>query len=153
MLVIPIAFMFLLTMYAVMYTGETYEGSSGNYTATGEINMSSEDEEASVSIPSGGSHSFNIWSLETGGALLIITTAMAVGIVAGVTVLGSGLKEFSQTLIFNGIMFLGTWACLSVVAGPFLFIEDVGIALWFVLTFMFMIGLGMHMTAAGGGGD
>ena len=151
LMIMPLAFMFLLTIFAMMYTGNTYTDTTEDYSKTGELTINAtEDDAGEIEIPGAGEQELNVWDNEDMiGAMIIIGIAIAVGIVAGVTVLGSGLKEFSQTLIFNSILFMGLWAVLTVIASAYMFATSIATVFWFSLTTIYMIGLGIHMSGTG----
>jgi hypothetical protein len=140
----PLGFMIVLSIFAVAYTGETYDsGITEDYSnVTGNI----EGDPTYVEIPEAGSYEFDIWT--TAGIMLILTGAIAAAIVAGISVLGSGLGGISQSLILNSILFGGLWACLSAVAQEFVFSNDYTSILWTFLSITYIIGVGSHMTGA-----
>lgn len=105
-----------------------------NYTTDGVTNSTT------VDIPGSESQTFNIWSIE--GAMIILIAGIAVSIVAGIGLFGSGLSEQAQRLILMGTVFLGLWAVLTVISAPLLF-EDTGLlgtAFYIILTISFIIG-------------
>jgi hypothetical protein len=147
MMLIPLGFMLVLTMFAAIYTGnmETATGTTDDYSNSSGIDTS--EGSGYVDIPSGGSHTFNLWSTE--GVIAILITAIAVGIVAGIKVLGSGLSDMSQSLIFNGVLFGGLWACLSIVSSTIFFINPITEIFWVFLTISYIIGMGIHLNGYG----
>jgi len=149
LLIFPIGFMFLLTMYAVVYTGSTYSGDTENYQSQNGTIV--QGESGSVYIPNAGSKSFDIWDSLAGSAMVIIAGALAVGVISGIRILGSGLSEMSQSLVFNAIIFLGIWACLTVFAQDFLFDSIMTKLLWVALTLIYCIGLAIHLNGSAGG--
>lgn len=142
----PMCFMFMLTIYAVADVGGTFAGESANYTSDDEltIDYTTGSESGSVDIPGSGSHEFDIWAAST--AMIILVVAMAVGILGGIKILGSGLSEMSQKMIFNGILFLGLWAGLTLVSIDFFFDYTVLTLLWVSLTTVYVLGVGVHMS-------
>ena len=148
LLIFPLAFMFLLTIFASVFSSIHPTGSSTDY--SNQQGGTFQGESGNVTIPEAESQSFNIW--DTTGALVILTVAIAVGIIAGIKILGSGLSEMSQGMIFNGILFLGLWACLTIVSGDYLFSEAIVTVVWVSLTTIYIIGMGIHLTASSSGG-
>jgi len=148
LLIFPIGFMFLLTIYAVVYTGTTYSGSTDSYTDQNGTIV--QGETGTVFIPNAGSKNFDIWDNLAGAAMVVIAGALAVGTISGIRILGSGLSEMSQSLIFKAIIFLGLWACLTVFAQDFLFDSILTKLLWVTLTLIYCIGLGTHLGGSGG---
>jgi hypothetical protein len=149
MMLIPLGFMLILTMFMAIYTGnmDSGTGTTDDYGNSSGIDTS--EGSGYVDIPSGGSHTFNIWSTE--GVILILSVAIAVGIIAGIKVIGSGLSVFSQSLIFNGILFGGLWACLTIISSEFLFIGVITEMLWIFLTVTYIIGMGIHLNGNASG--
>ena len=145
LLLFPLAFMFIITIFSSISLGETYLGSSGNYSSTDEITVG--NESGSVDIPGAGEHEFDIW--DSLGVIVILNVAIVIGIVAGIHILGSGITNFSQSLIFNAILFLGLWACLSVTSGMYFFTDTIAMLLWIGLTMTYVIGLSLHLNKAG----
>jgi hypothetical protein len=120
-------------------------GSSENYSDSSGINI--DDENRSIIIPGAESQEFDIWG--SSGIIVIVIAAIAIGVVSGITVLGSGLSDEAQKMIVNSVLFLGLWACLSVVSSSVMFENMVTIILWFSITMIFMLGLSIQIT----GGD
>jgi hypothetical protein len=148
LLIFPMSFMFLLTIFSTVYTGVYYSGQSSDYSSQSGTEI--QGETGTVEIPSGGIETYNIWESGTGYAMIILIGAITVGIIAGIKILGSGLSDPSQSMIFNGILFLGLWACLTVISSQFLFDSAIAIILWISLTMIYVIGLGMHINPSGG---
>ena len=146
LLIFPMAFMFILTIFSVIYTGETLQGESEDYGDPGSIIINEETGE--VDIPEAEHQEFNIW--DSTGAMVILFAAIAIAIIAGIKILGSGLSDMSQSLIFDGILFLGLWACLTIVSSEFLFQTSMSILLWVSLTTIYIIGMGLHMSGSAG---
>jgi hypothetical protein len=148
LLIFPLAFMFILTLFSAIYSSETYTGYSAEYSPD-EIIMINNDT-GEVNIPSAQPQSFDMW--ETTGAMVIIVAAIAVGIVAGITVLGSGISERAQSLIYNGILFLGLWSCLTIISSRFFLGSLIPTMFWISLTVIYLIGFGLHTSNADSSG-
>lgn len=79
---------------------------------------------------------------ESDGFLVIIVAILAVGVISGITILGSGISEYSQSILFQSFGYLGVWAVLSVpiheVIGdmPYFFLP-----IWIGLTALLCIGI------------
>lgn len=145
MLLFPLSIMLILSVYGMIYTGLTYTAdATENYSTIDGVDINGTP--SSVDIPSAGSYSFDIWS--NSGFLLILTAAIAIGVVAGVNFLGSGLSDTSQKMLFDSVLFGGIWACLAVAAVDFMFVNAYTSLLWLVLTMIYIIGVGSHMTQA-----
>jgi hypothetical protein len=79
---------------------------------------------------------------ESDGFLVIIVAILAVGVISGITILGSGISEYSQSILFQSFAYLGVWAVLSIpiheVIGdmPYFFLP-----IWIGLTALLCIGI------------
>ena len=145
MLLFPMALMLLLSVYGMIYTGYTYTPEpTQNYSSIDGVDINGTP--SSVEIPEAGSYTFDIW--DNSGFLLILTAAIAIGVVAGVNFLGSGLSDTSQKMLFDSVLFGGIWACLSVASVDFMFVNTYTSLLWLILTMVYIIGVGSHMTQA-----
>lgn len=145
LLMFPLGLMFLITIFMYIDTSLAPTGSSENYSDSSGINI--DDENRSIIIPGAESQEFDIWG--SSGIIVIVIAAIAIGVVSGITVLGSGLSDEAQKMIVNSVLFLGLWACLSVVSSSVMFENMVTIILWFSITMIFMLGLSIQIT----GGD
>jgi len=148
--VFPLAFMYLVSIFVFLDTAIEPSGTSPDFSDSDQITINEDgvDKNSTVQIPSAGSYTFNLW--ETAGILYILLTAVALGVVASIGILGSGLSGLGQNLIFNSVLFLGMWACLTVVSAEFMFENFIMTLIYMVMTMMFVTGLGMHMS---GGSD
>lgn len=146
LLIFPLGIMFMLTVYAVAYTGDTATGNSENFSDASHIGVNGTADFGEVNIQK---ETFNIWGAT--GAMVILIASIGVGIVAGIKLLGSGLSDTAQTLIYQSILFLGLWACLSVMTSQIMFAESIITFVWVGLTIMFIIGLGLHFNQSAGG--
>ena len=147
MMLIPLGIMLVLTMFVAIYTGQMTTGTGTTEDYSNSSGIDTGEGTGYVDIPSGGSHTFNIWSTE--GVVAILITAIAVGIIAGIKVLGSGLSDMSQSLIFNGVLFGGLWACLSIVSSTIFFINPITEIFWVFLTISYIVGMGIHLNGYG----
>jgi len=154
LLLFPLGFMLILSLFNATLADYFPSSQTNDYSnQSGTIvtgSGSGSDVAGKVKLPYGTSQSFNIWS--TQGAIIIITICLAVGILAGITVLGSGLKEFSIKLIFYGIFYLGIWAVLSFSASTFLFNINMMLYFWVALTLMYVMGVGIQLNTVESGG-
>jgi len=142
LLIFPLGFMFILTIFTSLYAGGTFTGYSEDYSGTGE-GGSIMNQTTYVHTPTAGSYHFSIVSASA--VLLILSAAIIAGAAVGFHVLGSGLTETSQKYIFNSILFLGLWAILTVVSSMYIFYNTIATALWISLTVMYVIGYGTEM--------
>ena len=144
MIMFPMALMLLLSVFAMIYTSTTYAPDSTEDFSN--ISTDVDGDPTYVEIPDAGSYTFDIWG--NSGFLLILAAAITVGILAGINVLGSGLSDTSQKMLFDSVLFGGIWACLSVASIDFMFVNAYTSILWLVLTMIYIIGVGSHMTQA-----
>jgi len=85
--------------------------------------------------------SFTIDFEMTIGLIVIIVSALFLGLI-GIKVLGSGLSEHSVKIIWNGLIYYGLWGVFSAFAiNAFFAIPIFGAFFWFVLTFIYTLGL------------
>lgn len=145
LLIFPMAFMLILTIFGSVFSNYHPTGTTGDY--SNQSGAVVQGENATVDIPSGDSETVNIWT--TAGAMVILILAISIGVIAGIKILGSGLSDMSQNLIFNGILFLGLWACLSAISAVFLFDTSISTLLWIFLTTIYIIGMGIHLNGSG----
>lgn len=153
LMIFPLAFMLILTIFSVVDTGETYSDYSEDFSGSGDtiyINGSSASS-GTVDIPSAGSQEIDLWIIA--GAVAILFIAIGIGTVAGINVLGTGLSEFSQSLIFQSILFVGLWTALTIIVNEYVFVTVYTQMIWLMLTIAFVIGIGQQMTNAGTGAD
>jgi hypothetical protein len=134
-----------LVNYFPSYENPEYSNQSGTNVTGANGPVSGE-----VQVPESSKQTFNIWTTE--GTIIIITVCIGVGILAGITVLGSGLKEFSIKLIFYGILYMGIWACLSFAASTYLFNIDLMLYFWVALTLIYVMGVGIQLNTVESGG-
>lgn len=152
LIIFPLAFLFILSIFSIFFDDQSYIGSSNDYEDLGKIRYrenESTNNSGEIYLPEGGSHSFNIWNTGLGAGMVILITALAIGIIAGIKVFGWGVSELSQSMIFNSILLMGLWACLSVVSIRYLFDSSVMSLFWVSLTVIFVLGVGTHITSSG----
>lgn len=141
--------MLILTIVGMVYdetfifTGTTVT----NETYTGGVNNTT------IEIPSAGEQTFSINMSDTTLILAILIAGIGVAVVAGVNILGSGLSDTSQSVLFNSVVFLGLWAVLTVFSASMVFTNDLMILLYVIITIIFVIGLAMHISGSTGAGD
>jgi hypothetical protein len=131
LMIFPMGFMFILTAFSIISTG-THPTTDYTYTSSGGGGTTTTDE-------------FDIWMIGVGAGVVLIA-ALAAAIIMGFNLFGSGFNETSQTMTFDAILYGGLWAGLSVVAASFLFDEMIISLFWIILTFIYVLGLGMEMS-------
>lgn len=147
LLVFPLFIMVMLTvvsfahgMSTVMYTNDPI-GTSGNITTNGS-DTAFQIKELDLSI------GMDLWGT---GIMTAMIALVAVGIIAGIRVFGSGLSDSTQNFIMQGVGFIGLWGLLSVVTLPLL-TGDGG--LWGTIAYAMlslMYGVGFLFQVSSGG--
>lgn len=121
----------------------------GSYSGTQNNNGSSSDFSVGTSY---GDFSTTLIS----GIIAIIIALMAVGAIAGIRVLGSGISDTSVKIIYNSVLFYAIWGILSVftlngldadglLSIPF----GVGIWIWFIMTLLYSLGIVQQINSTG----
>ncbi len=142
LLMFPIAFMGLFAIYGMIWTGQTYQSSTGGYDSpTGYVDPYAGDVNTSYASEK---------DFTSTGLILILSLAIAGGIIAGVKFLGSGLSDTSQQMIFQITLFGTLWAVFSIMAATFLYSNILGVTFWTILTLMYVIGIGSQISNSGG---
>jgi hypothetical protein len=141
----PLAIMLILSMITFISGGDLSSGTV-DVENGGSINVNGTS--GSVEIPRAERQTFNIWGPD--GAIVILVALLAVGIVAGISVFGSGLSGTSQRMIILGTGLFGIWACLTVATTTIFQSGGVfGGLMWVGLTIMYVLGFVQAST----GGD
>ncbi len=87
----------------------------------------------------------------TTGVIALIIGLVAVGVIAGIRVLGTGLSEHSVKLIYNSTTYYGLWGVFSALAFPaFSAITFLGLGLFLWLGLTLVYSLGFFQTLNGG---
>lgn len=85
------------------------------------------------------------------GVIAVVIVVMAIGVVAGISVLGSGLSDVSVTVIYKSVFFYTLWLLLSVFGLQGITIIPVfGWVFYFFLTLVYSLGV---VQQVGGTGD
>jgi hypothetical protein len=149
LLVFPLALMFLISVIIFMETSIEPLGTSPDMSSGDKIYINgSQTENANVTIPKAGTFSFNIWD---NGLMAIMLIAIGVGIVAGIGILGSGLSDTAQGMIFASIFFIGLWVGLTVISSTIMLENMFTQVIWVGITLVYFVGLGTHISGGGSG--
>lgn len=103
---------------------------------------------ATVEIPGAESQQFDIWG--SGGVMVIIIAAIAVALVGGINVVGTGLSDQAQSVLFDSVFWLGLYGVLSVSCYAMISSSQIFVVAWILLTLMYGVGF---MMDAGGASD
>ena len=141
-LTFPLVVMFLVSLVLFASTSIEPEGSTEDYSNSSGVNI--DDANRTVLIPQAETQTINIWLV--GGAIAIVIAAVAIGIVSGIQFLGSGITETSQRYVVIGFIYLGLWACLTVITSTLMFDTLLTTIIWFGMTIIFMLGLSSELT-------
>lgn len=143
MLIILSVFIQLMANTGVLdltYSNSTSQSQSGNQTLNSE--ESELQQETTTAL-------FDI-NMTTGIVALIIAL-VAVGVVAGIHVLGSGLSDYSVQLIHKSCIYYGLWGVFSALSFmAFLNIPIFGLVLWLGLTLIYSIGFFQTLNISSG---
>ena len=83
------------------------------------------------------------WSIMSAeGVMALLTIAIAVGIVGGITVFGSGISEYSQSIIFQTTVYVAIWAvCTLAIYDVVQSVPILAAIIWLSMTLMYAIGI------------
>jgi len=142
--------MFLMTMFIFLETSIQPSSESGDYSSPGKLYVNGSDaKNGSYNNPQATSKTLNIWSIN--GVLIILGIALAAGMVAGITVLGSGVSGFAESLIFSSILYLGLWGCLTIISSSFFFNNGpLVMIIWVGLTMLYVVGFATQINSSEG---
>ena len=144
LLVFPIGIMFFISMFLLASASVAPETSSEDYSDVSGISIDGNNR--TVLIPAAETQTLNIWLIT--GALIVVVAGIAVGIVAGITVLGSGVSVLSQKIIVVSFIYLGIWGCLTVITATIMLSDSILTLIWFALSFIFSLGLSSELTGS-----
>lgn len=136
--------MLILTIYAMVAISLSPTGSTTDYKQSTDIQINgTSPATANVTVPSSGSHRI---SIATPALILgIVAAALVVGIAGGIRILGSGISDQAEMMLFNIVLFMGFWACLTIVSSQFLFSNIILTLFYLIITIIYVIGFGLHV--------
>lgn len=144
LLIFPLAFMFILTIYGALYFAPTVTETL-NYTPEGELIISNQ----TIYVDAPGEYDiFNIRAIHN-VSLILLTIAIAASSIVGFKLFGTGLSEYTQRNIFISIFFTGIWASLTIFSAFYLFANEITSILWVTLTVMYGLGVALTVTREG----
>lgn len=113
-----------------------------------EVNSTSHHDD-SLYIPIANSeYNFKISAIQ--GAILMITTILAIGAVVGVRVLGTGVSNISVEIITKGTFYFALWGILSAFAQPLISqIYLLGTIIYVILSLMYVVGFVQSINSGG----
>lgn len=140
LIVYPLLILFIVSGFSQLYyysnTDLAYNGTLSDIASGGNQTLTGEEQEISQEI---GDIVFNI-NMITGIVALIIGL-VALGVIAGIRILGSGLSEYSVKLIHKSATYYGLWGIFSALSfTAFSGIPTFGLFLWLGLTLIYSLG-------------
>lgn len=144
----PLIIMIVLATFNQIFlysnTDLTHETRTQVNPQTGEIIQNNESTSISTSGTTGN---FDVNMLA--GYIAIITAIVVVGVLAGITVLGSGISEHAQKLLFKSTWVFGLWAIFSALTYTiFASFPVFGQLGWFLFTAIYTFGF-FHSSEGG----
>lgn len=149
LLLFPLGILLTITLFTVAFTGTTLIGTmddDANFSSGEGVTINGTDSGV-VEIPQVPNQKFDMWGLK--GALVILAIALVLGAFISINVVGSGLGDEGVQMVFNATVYLGLWACLTVMALSMLMTPEIVFLFWVVLTFMYVIGVAMEVNSTG----
>lgn len=143
----PLFIIIIVSLFTQLYYNDiVIFGSDKNQTQSLIGNQTLTGDESELELEQG---SLSLGFDMTTGLVVIIISAIALGLI-GIKVLGSGLDPTSVKIIWNGIVFYGLWAIFSVLSyGSIASIPTFGVLFWFLMTFIYSIGVFNKMGSGG----
>jgi len=142
----PLFIIIIVSVFTQLYYNDNVIfGSDKNQSQTLVGNQTLNEEESKFELEQGSlSLSFDM----TMGLVAIIVSAIALGLI-GLNILGSGLRDSSVKIIWNGIVFYGLWTIFSVLSySSIASIPNFGVLFWFMITFIYSLGVFSKMGSA-----
>lgn len=114
-----------------------YNGSGVEYDANGTLIVNGSSSQMTTETASVG-----LTGVVSSGVISLVVTSVALAVVSGIQIVGSGLSDTAVQAIFKSASYFGIWALFSVMA-LLLFAEVpvFGYPLYFLLTFFYAVGV------------
>ena len=141
-LVFPLIVMFIVSLILFASASIAPPTTTGDYSESSGVVVDGEYEE--FEIVNETSMTLDVWTVA--GFMVLIVAAIAIGIAAGVGVLGSGLSDPSQRIIIISIIYMGLWACLTAITATMMWETTIGTVTWLGLTIIFLLGMSEELT-------
>jgi len=86
---------------------------------------------------------FTEYGFQVVGLFGVAISAIVVGVVGGIDVVGSGLSEHSVKLLSNSVLYFGLWGIFSSIAIPLILEIPMyfGVFIYAILTLMYIVGV------------
>ena len=152
LIVYPLIIMFVVAMGSQIYSASLTTFAYNGTLTTGQNGSQTLDEVTYDLSPEQTDAVFDI-NLSSGFLALVIGL-VAVGILAGIKVLGSGLSNFSVALIYKSTTYYGIWGVFSALSYAVFasFPYNFGILFWFGLTLIYSLGFFQTLGSGGSSG-
>ena len=146
LMLFPLLILTVISIYAFVGGGNVtgggaYANTSGDITVNGST--------SSYDSGTGGLFSFDLFSGD--GLLIVLIALVAVGILLGIGLFGSGLSDFSQNLVIKSVAFFGLWSALVLFSSSI--ITDgtgiYGVLIYFGLTLLYGVGFVSDVSGSG----
>lgn len=148
LLVIPLVLLAFCAVMTQMIVAESY---SFDYVDTVSVDPALANQTIDGSPQTMDIEGYSVdasFDLQTGVIALIIVM-IAIGVIAGVQVLGSGLSDFSVSVIYKSVFFYSVWLLLSLFGTPSMFSVPIfGVVFYFFLTLVYSLGVVQQIQGA-----
>ena len=86
---------------------------------------------------------FTEYGFQVVGLFGVAISAIVVGVIGGIDVVGSGLSEHSVKLLSNSVLYFGLWGIFSSIAIPLILEIPMyfGVFIYAILTLMYIVGV------------
>lgn len=86
---------------------------------------------------------FTEYGFQVVGLFGVAISAIVVGVIGGIDVVGSGLSEHSVKLLSNSVLYFGLWGIFSSIAIPLILEIPMyfGVFIYAILTLMYVVGV------------
>ena len=86
---------------------------------------------------------FTEYGFQVVGLFAVAISAIVVGVIGGIDVVGSGLSEHSVKLLSNSVLYFGLWGIFSSIAIPLILEIPMyfGVIIYTILTLMYVVGV------------
>jgi hypothetical protein len=117
--------------------GKFYNGTSTSVSSNGSLNVGGNETELGFDVASVG-----MSAVIAAGVTALVVTSVALAVVSGITVFGSGLNAVSVMALFKSVAYFAIWGLFSVLAlVMFNEVPLFGLPLYFTLTLFYSIGV------------
>jgi hypothetical protein len=136
----PLVIIVLIALISLTYTPGTPLTGQVVVNQPGEITVNGTTSD--IKVPGAGTKHFDLNLDPIQGVLIILAAAIIIGTASGIHILGSGLGDLGQKLLYNSLIYFGLWGIFSILGFNLLNQMDYGFGflIWIVLTICYVIG-------------